>query len=102
VTPRRRALLALCAGLVYGVSSAFALAGIIQFGGSHTLVPTPAFYAGLTAAVLSIVAVVVPVVGFLFSLARIERLERIIVSALAADTAWGWLGTEWTDLRKIP
>jgi hypothetical protein len=102
VTPRRRALLALCTGVVYGISSAFALAGTIQFGGSHPLIATLAFYGGLAAAVLAIVAVVVPVVGFLFSLARIERLERIIVSALAADTAWGWLGDRWTELRRIP
>ncbi len=40
--------------------------------------------------------------SFLFSLARIEYIERIIVSALAADTAWGWLGDRWAQLRKIP
>lgn len=102
VTPRRRTLFALCAGLVFGFSAAFRLAGALQFGGTHLVVSTLAFYAGLVVALSVAVALLIPVLSFLFSLARIEYIERIIVSALAADTAWGWLGDRWTQLRKIP
>jgi hypothetical protein len=45
------------------------------------------------------------VMSYLFSRTRterIERIERIIVSALAADTAWGWLTERWSQLAKIP
>jgi len=48
------------------------------------------------------VALGVPTLSFLFSLARVEHLERIIVSALAADTAWGWFSERWAQLRRIP
>jgi hypothetical protein len=87
---------------VFGFSAAFHLAASFQFGGTHLVVSTLAFYAGVVVALSIAVALLVPVLSFLFSLARIEHIERIIVSALAADTAWGWLGDRWAQLRKIP
>ena len=44
----------------------------------------------------------IPVMSYLLSRTRTERIERIIVSALAADTAWGWLTERWSQLAKIP
>jgi len=41
--------------------------------------------------VAAAIALLVPALSFLFSFARTERVELIVVSALAADTAWGWL-----------
>jgi hypothetical protein len=102
VTPRRRALLALGAGCVFGCSCAFHLGRTIQFGGSYVAISTLAFGAGVELAIAGAVALCVPTLSFLFSLARIENLERIIVSALAADTAWGWLSERWAQLRRIP
>jgi len=102
VTPRRRALFALCAGLVFGYSSAFSLATTLQFAGDHPAIATVAFYAGLVAVTLAVIALLIPAVSWLFSFARIEYLERIIVSALAADTAWGWLTDRWSQLTKVP
>jgi hypothetical protein len=102
VTPRRRALLALGAGFVFGCSCAFHLGATLQFGGSHVAISTLAFGAGVMLAIAGAVALCVPTLSFLFALARVENLERIIVSALAADTAWGWLSERWAQLRRIP
>lgn len=102
VTPRRRALLALGAGAVSGVSCAFVLRTVLQFGGPYVVTSQVCFGAGVVIAMAATVALFVPVVSFLFSFARTERLERIIVSALAADTAWGWLADRWEQLRKVP
>jgi hypothetical protein len=102
VTPRRRALLALGAGCVFGCSCAFHLGATIQFGGPHVAVSTLAFGAGVELAIAGAIALCVPTLSFLFSLARAENLERMIVSALAADTAWGWLSERWGQLRRIP
>ena len=102
VTPRRRTLFACCAGLVFGLSSAPALEDALQFGGSHPLTSVLAFSTGAVVTLVAAAAFVVPVMSYLFSRARTERIERVIVSALAADTAWGWLTDRWGQLAKIP
>jgi hypothetical protein len=102
VTPRRRALLALAVGFIFGFSCSFDLAAKAQFGGSHIVTSALAFNIGVLVAVVLAVALLIPIVSFLFSFARTENLERIIVSALAADTAWGWLDERWGRLSKIP
>jgi hypothetical protein len=102
VTPRRRALFALGVGFVFGFSASFDFASKLQFGGSHVVTAALAFDVGVLVAGAAAVALLLPVVSFLFSLARTENLERIIVSALAADTAWGWLAERWGRLSKIP
>jgi xanthosine utilization system XapX-like protein len=102
VTPRRRTLFACCAGLVFGLSSAATLETALQFGGAHRLVSALAFSTGTVVTLIAAAAFVVPVMSYFFSRARTERIERVIVSALAADTAWGWLTDRWTELAKIP
>jgi len=93
---------ACCAGLIFGSSTALALEPTLQFGGSHPLVSVLAFCAGAAATLVAAAAIIIPVMSYLFSRARTERIERIIVSALAADTAWGWLTERWSQLAKIP
>ena len=102
VTPHRRTVFACCAGLIFGSSTALALEPALQFGGSHPLVSVLAFCAGATATLVAAAAIMIPVMSYLFSRTRTERIERIIVSALAADTAWGWLTERWSQLAKIP
>jgi hypothetical protein len=102
VTPRRRTVFACCAGLIFGASTALDLEAALQFAGAHTLVSVLAFSAGAAATLVIAAAIVIPVMSYLFSRARTERVERIIVSALAADTAWGWLTERWSQLAKIP
>src|SRR5262249_20752788 len=105
VTPHRRTVFACCAGLIFGASTALALEPALQFGGSHPLVSVLAFCAGAAPPPSPRAAIMMPVMSYLFSRARperIKRIERIIVSALAADTAWGWLTERWSQLAKIP
>jgi hypothetical protein len=102
VTPRRRALLALGAGAVFGFVCASRLEATIAFGGAHPAASRLAFGAGTLLATAGAVALLVPALTLLFSRARAERIERIIVSALAADTAWNWLGDRWARLSRIP
>ena len=102
VTPRRRALFALGAGSVFGFVCAAHLGAGLQFGGAHVAVAEVAFGAGAVLTMAGVMALLVTACSFLFSLARVEYLERIIVSALAADTAWGWFGERWARFRKVP
>ena len=102
VTPRRRALFALGAGSVFGFICAAHLGAGLQFGGAHVAVAELAFGAGAVLTMAGVMALLVTACSFLFSLARVEYLERIIVSALAADTAWGWFGERWARFRKVP
>ena len=102
VTPRRRALFAIGVGFIFGFDCSFDLASKTQFADSHAISAAFAFNFGVLAAVLATVAVMLPLTSFLFSLARTENVERIIVSALAADTAWSWLDERWSRLSKIP
>lgn len=102
VTPRRRALFALGVGFVFGFACSFNLAGKLEFGGSHFFTSVLGFDLGILFASALAGAVCVPTISFLFSFARTENLERIIVSALAADTAWGWFDQRWTELSKVP
>ena len=99
VTPRRRALFALGAGSVFGFVCAAHLGAGLQFGGAHVAVAEVAFGAGAVLTMAGVMALLVTACSFLFSLARVEYLERIIVSALAADTAWGWFGERWARFR---
>jgi uncharacterized membrane protein len=105
VTPHRRTVFACCAGLIFGSRTALVLEPTLQFGGSHPLVSVLAFCAGAAATLVAAAAITIPVMSYLFSRTRterIERIERIIVSALAADTAWNWLTERWSQLAKIP
>src|SRR5262245_21350725 len=105
VTPHRRTLFACCAGLIFGASTALYLEPALQFGGAHPLVSLLAFCAGAAVTLVAAAAIMIPVMSYLFSRARterVERIERIIVSALAADTAWGWFTAQWNRLAMIP
>jgi HupE / UreJ protein len=102
VTPRRRALFALGAGSVFGFLCAAYLGAGLQFAGAQVAVAEVAFGAGTALTIAGVMALLAAACSFLFSLARVEYLERIIVSALAADTAWGWFGERWARFRKVP
>jgi hypothetical protein len=102
VTLRRRALLAFGSGFVFGFGCAFDFGAKVQFGGSHPVVAAAAFNAAVILSVVAATALLVPMLSLLFSFAKRQRVEMIVFSALAADTAWGWLDERWTRLSKIP
>jgi hypothetical protein len=102
VTPRGRALLALGIGGLFGLACAVRFSQDAQFGATHPTAAVSAYGAGILITAIAGLAALVPVLRTLFAFARVERLERVIVSALAADTAWWWLTERWTELRKVP
>jgi hypothetical protein len=87
---------------VFGFICASRLDATIAFGGAHPAASRLAFGAGTLLATAGAVALLVPVLTLLFSRARAERIERIVVSALAADTAWNWIGDRWARVSRIP
>jgi HupE / UreJ protein len=102
VTPRRRTLFALSSGFIYGFICLFVFSSKVQFGGSHPAISAFSFDIGAVFAVTILVALLVAVSSWMFKFARAVRVEMIIVSALAADTAWGWLAERWGRLKMIP
>jgi hypothetical protein len=99
---RRRGLLALAAGLIFGFRLGFDLASKLQFGGAHSVIAAVSFNVGAVTATLLLLALLVPALAGLFRFARTERVELIVVSALAADTAWQWVAERWTQLIRYP
>jgi hypothetical protein len=102
VTAGGRSLLALGCGAVYGFSGSFDLSSKIQFAGSHAVIGRIAYISGVALTAACAFALLVPVLSALFRFGRSERIEMIVISALAADTAWGWLAERWTRLHRIP
>ncbi|HLJ17759.1 MAG TPA: HupE/UreJ family protein [Bryobacteraceae bacterium] len=102
VTPRRRTLFALSAGFVYAFISLFDFSAKAQFGGEHRAISAFSYDIGAVFAMSILVALLVVLSSWMFKFARAARLEMIIVSALAADTAWGWLAERWGRLKMIP
>lgn len=97
----RRWVLAFAFGLVHGFGFAFALQETLQFAGSHVLSALMAFNLGVEIGQIATLVVMVPLVSLL--LRRVpERLGVILLSALAAHTAWHWMGERWETLAKFP
>ncbi|MEZ5560041.1 MAG: HupE/UreJ family protein [Pseudomonadales bacterium] len=87
----RRWLLAFGFGLVHGFGFAFVLSDSLQFAGSHLAASLLAFNVGIELGQLAVLAVVVPLLAWLFRMLRSERAGVIVLSALVAHTAWHWL-----------
>jgi hypothetical protein len=97
----RRWMIAFGFGLVHGFSFSFALRDMLQFAGSHRLTSVVAFNVGLELAQLLVLALIVPMLAALFRYAVAERMGIIILSALAAHTAWHWMMDRWDRLRQF-
>ena len=79
-------------------ASQFGLASKIQFGGAHPLVSALAFNAGAELAFAAALAVLIPSIQLLARFTRLEPVERIVPSVLAAHTAWHWMMERWDRL----
>ena len=90
-TPERRQAIAFAFGLAYGFAFAVALQGRLQFAGAHVLTSVLAFNAGLEAAVLVFLAALLVALAMLFRFVISERMGVIVLSALAAHSAWHWM-----------
>ncbi|HWE50994.1 MAG TPA: HupE/UreJ family protein [Bryobacteraceae bacterium] len=102
ITPGRRAIAALIFGLISGFSFSFGFAAKAQFAGTYPLWSAIAFTVGVEAALLLVVAVLVPVLGLLFRYSSAKRIEAIVLSVLAAHVAWHWMTERWDRLDRFP
>ena len=87
----RRWLLAFGFGLVHGFGFSFALRDTLQLAGSHLLVSLLSFNAGVELGQVAVLAVLVPAISLLFRLTAAARMGTILLSAIAAHTAWHWM-----------
>ena len=102
ITVYRRSIVALLFGLIYGFSFAFGFASKAQFAGAYPLVSAISFNVGVEGALLLVVALLVPVLGLLFRYSSAKRIESIVLSVLAAHTAWHWMTERWERLSRFP
>ncbi|MGC2323175.1 MAG: HupE/UreJ family protein, partial [Terriglobales bacterium] len=97
---RRRWLITGLFGLVHGFGFSYALGQQLQFAGSHLLVSLFSFNVGIEIGQLCVLAVMLPALA-LFRRLVPERMGVIILSALAAHTAWHWMLERWEALRQV-
>ena len=90
--PKVRWPLAFGFGLIYGFGFAFALRPALQFAGSHVLASILSFNIGVELGQFLALLLLVPALDLLFRFTAAQRpaqrMETIILSALAADIGW--------------
>ena len=96
---RRRWLFAFAFGLVHGFGFSFFLRESLQFAGAHLAGSLLAFNVGVELGQLFVIALAVPVLGFLFRRVVSEQMGTILLSALVAHTAWHWTAERASALR---
>ena len=100
--PGRRWIITFCFGLVHGFGFSYGLQHTLQFAGSHLLISLLSFNIGIELGQLLVLALLVPLLNILFKYVVTERMGTIILSALAADTAWHWMLARFDVLRQFP
>ncbi len=90
--PKVRWPLAFGFGLIYGFGFAFALRPALQFAGSHVLASVLSFNIGVELGQFLVLLLLVSALDILFRITAAkpsaQRMETIILSALAADIGW--------------
>ena len=101
VGPRleRRWLMAFAFGLVHGFGFSFFLRDSLQFAGAHLATSLLTFNLGVELGQLLVVALALPVLGWLFTRVP-ERIGTILISALVAHSAWHWMTARAATLRQ--
>ena len=100
-TVERRWIIAFAFGLVHGFGFSFALRQTLQFAGSHLLTSLLSFNLGVELGQLLVLALMIPLLDFLFRFVVAERMGTIILSALVAHTGWHWMLDRWDRLRQF-
>src|SRR4029078_7463866 len=99
--PQRRWIITFVFGLVHGFGFSFLLRQKLQFAGSHLLTSLLSFNVGVEFGQIFVLALVTPVLLIFFRFVA-ERVGTIILSAIAAHTAWHWMTDRYTQLAKFP
>ena len=98
---RRRWLITFAFGLVHGFGFSFALKQTLQFAGTHLLTSLLAFNVGVELGQIAVLLLLIPALHLLFRFVVAERVGVIILSALAAHTAWHWMTERFDRLRQF-
>jgi hypothetical protein len=99
---QRRWMITFAFGLVHGFGFSFVLGETLQFAGAHLLTALLSFNIGVELGQLLVVLLLVPALDLLFRFVVPQRIGTIIVSALAAHTAWHWMTERAERLSQFP
>jgi len=87
----RRWLVAGGFGLVHGFGFSFALQETLQFAGRHLVTSLLAFNIGIELGQIAVLALLVPVLRWVFLRLMPAKVGVILASAVVAHTAWHWM-----------
>ncbi|MBC7983070.1 MAG: HupE/UreJ family protein [Candidatus Obscuribacterales bacterium] len=87
-------------GLIHGFGFSFILSDRMQFAGTHLVSALLAFNVGVELGQLLVLIVTVPVLRFFFKRFPSEKIGIILLSAIAAHSAWHWLTERGEQLLK--
>lgn len=87
-------------GLIHGFGFSFALRDTLQFAGSHLAVSLAAFNIGVELGQLAVLAVMIPVLHFLYTRVMAERIGTVLLSAIVGHQAWHWMIERGAVLRQ--
>ncbi len=87
-------------GLIHGFGFSFALRETLQFAGNHLLTSLLSFNIGVELGQLLVVALLAPLLAWLFRVMAAERVGAIVLSAFVAHTGWHWMVERFEVLRQ--
>jgi hypothetical protein len=96
----RRWLIVFCFGLVHGFGFSFILADRMQFAGAHLVSALLAFNVGVELGQLLVLLITVPLLRWVFKYFPSEKLGTIVLSAIAAHSAWHWFTERGSQLLQ--
>jgi hypothetical protein len=94
----RRWPVAFAFGLIHGFGFSFALQETLQFAGGHLVASLAAFNVGVELGQLLVLAVVVPVLAWVFTRVAKPVVLTAVLSALVGHTAWHWMTERFGEL----
>lgn len=97
---QRRWWIVFCFGLVHGFGFSFILADRMQFAGGHLVSALLAFNVGVELGQLLVLLIAVPLLRFAFKYFPSEKIGTIVLSAIAAHSAWHWFTERGSELLQ--
>lgn len=98
----RRAVITLISGLFFGFDFAFGYLAKAQFAGAWHGFAAASFDAGTIACLTAVVVIVVPTLRLVLRFTPESRTEIIVLSVLAAHTAWHWMTERAAVFSRYP
>jgi HupE / UreJ protein len=96
----RRWLIVFCFGLVHGFGFSFILADRMQFAGAHRVSALLAFNVGVELGQLLVLLITVPLLRWVFKLFPSEKIGTVVLSAIAAHSAWHWFTERGSEVLQ--